>query len=484
MATVPSPWLLAADLLDPPRSPYFDDPVEFARVELGLRPWSKQVEMLEAVRDHDRVAVRACHGVGKTFTCAAIVLWFLSTRPNSRVITTAPTFDPGVKALLWRAIRNMVATSHRAGRLADIPTPKQVEIDKGPEWFAAGYSTDEPERFSGHHARHLLFVVDEASGVDDRIFEAGEGFLTGTGAKVVMIGNPTRIGTQFHRAWTKERGIWKTIEIGVFDSPNFTGERVPADVAEALPQRAWQEEKLAQWGERSPMYEVRVLGRFPSSASNAVIPLLDVEEAQRRKLPAPTGPRKDLARIAVDVARFGDDETVICVKHGGHVRILEIVQGKDTVFVTARVAAHAGRYKVAEIVVDDDGVGGGVTDQLRAKGLTVHPFRGAGRPHEPDDYPNARSELWFTMADEIGDIDLDEDEQLAADLSAPTYKLDVRGRRVVEPKAETKKRLGRSPDRADAALMTLWTPPVMRVPDGAGGETEQAITAGLMDERW
>ena len=478
-SSTPDVFALTADLLDPPEHPYAADPVAFASDVLGFTAWSMQRDIMEAVRDNPLVAVRACHGPGKTAIAAQVALWFLKTKRNSRVITTAPTWKQ-VEQLLWREIRAAVARSAQG----TFPKPSATKLEVGDEWFAIGMSTNEPERFQGHHAEHLLLIVDEASGVDEKIYEASEGFQTAEGAHVLLLGNPTKIGGQFFRAFGKERAKWRTFTISVFDTPNYTGEQVPADVARRLPRRGWAEEKAAQWGEASPMYQVRVLGVHPSSAADTVIPMIDVEEAQRHKLPAPTGPRKDRATIAVDVARFGDDETVIAVKHGGLIRIVEVLQGKDTVMVSKRAAHHGSRYARPRFVIDDSGVGGGVTDQLRAMGHTVHPFNGAERAHEPDEYPNARSELWFTMADAIGDVDLDDDEQLMADLTAPTYKLDKRDRRVVEPKDETKKRLGRSPDRGDAVLMTLWHPPVLKIPDGDGGQVEQAITAGLMDERW
>jgi hypothetical protein len=153
------------------------------------------------------------------------------------------------------------------------------------------------------------------------------------------------------------------------------------------------------------------------------------------------------------------------------VRIVETYTGKPTTHTAARVrhyaevlaAASGARLDQVEIVVDDVGVGGGVTDQLRADGLEVIAFNASERAHRPDKFPNRRSELWFAMADQLGHIDLDDDDQLAADLSAPKYGYDAQMRQVVEAKAETKKRLGRSPDRADSVMLTLvaggWAPP-------------------------
>lgn len=450
-----SPFLIAADLFDPPVSPLIDDPVAFAQQTLAFTPWSKQIEVMHSVRDQDRTAVRACHGVGKTAVAAQIALWFLGTRPNSRVITTAPTWAQ-VERLLWVQIRSAVARAHQAGKGHVFPKPNKTALEIADDWFALGLSTNQPERFQGHHADHLLLIVDEASGVDESIFEAAEGFLTAEGAKVLLIGNPTRIGGQFHRCFTSERARWNQIHISVLDSPNYTGEPVPPHVARSLPRASWAEEARAAWGEDSPMYQVRALGNFPSHAENAVIPLILVEQAQQRDLPADPATETDIV-IGCDVARYGSDETVITRRVGRQVRILDRYHGQPTTVTAGKIAQYAGETQdhVTRIVIDDTGVGGGVTDQLRDVGRwTVTAFNGAEKPYRPE-YPNRRSELWFEAAAQMPGLDLDTDEQLAADLTSPRYQLNLRNQRQVEPKDETKRRLGRSPDRADAVLLTL-----------------------------
>jgi hypothetical protein len=229
------------------------------------------------------------------------------------------------------------------------------------------------------------------------------------------------------------------------------------------------------------MYQVRVLGNFPKQGVNTVISLHEVEMAQRRDL------AKDVKRlipaqpedavVVCDVARFGDDETVIGTRFGPRVRIVESYNGRDLMqtvghILTAWRALRDESKCEPRIVVDDDGLGGGVVDRIRElAGQPGNPryevtrFQGGAQAIESDEYPNARSEAWFRMAGRLSELDLDSDEQLAADLTSPTYKLDSNGRRVVEPKAETKKRLGRSPDRGDMALMALVPTLTVTQPD-------------------
>jgi hypothetical protein len=221
---------------------------------LGMQPWSKQWEVIRSVRNNKRTAVRSCHGSGKTAVAAAIVLEYMLQGP-CRVITTAPTWSQ-VEQLLWREI----AQRHRHidpafGKLF------KTQLEVAPDWFAIGLSTDTPERFQGHHAPRMLLVVDEASGVDDAIYEASEGFLTADGARVLLIGNPTRTTGTFYRAFKPDSG-WHRVHISAFDSPNFTGEEVHENAARALVTPEWASDAAIQWGVDSPAYKIRVLGDF------------------------------------------------------------------------------------------------------------------------------------------------------------------------------------------------------------------------------
>lgn len=429
------------------------DPVGFCREILNFSPWSKQREILESVRDHKRTAVRSAHGVGKTAMAARCALWFLAAHPYSRVVTTAPTWSQ-VKEQLWREIHvaHMRADGFFDGQLDD------TRLELAPDWFAIGLSTDRPERFSGHHARDLLLVIDEASGVSEEIFEAAETFLTSAGAKVLMIGNPTVNSGTFHAAFHRDRADWSRISISALDSPAFSGEKVSDEVLRRLVSRQWVENARKRWGEESPLFQVRVLGEFPSSADDTVCSLAAIELAQRQRV-EPTSP----LIVSCDPARFGSDETAIVVRHGSRVRIAATYGKKDLmetagrILRVARAEAAKGDY-TPKIVVDDIGIGGGLVDRLREIGeFKVTAFSGAASARDSKEYPNARSQAWFDFADRLASLDLDPDEQLAADLVAPTYKIDSQGRRVVEPKSDTKKRLGRSPDRADAVLMAFAT---------------------------
>jgi phage terminase large subunit len=442
----------------------------FAVEILGFHPWSKQVEILYSVRDNPRTAVRSCRGVGKTAIAAVVVLWFLYCYPNSRVVTTAPIFAQ-VKNLLWREIRGRWS----AAALNGTPlggTMNTTDLQVSEEWFAIGLSTNDPIAFQGHHAEHMLFVADEASGVSQDVYDAAEGFLTAEGARALLIGNGNLTSGQLYDAFGKEKAIWNCISISVFDSPNFTkeGEALPDYVLRRLVTRTFQETALRKWGENHPLYQVHVLGQFPSTADNTVFNLTDLEGAQAREWTQPVDDdgqpvgKKPLTVLSVDVARFGSDETVIGIRHGQRFRILKRLPKTKVTETVGHVIDEARKWDsehdaapIDYIVVDDAGVGGGVTDMLDDESdYEVRPFLGAGKPRDKKHFPNARCEAWFMLAEQITTVDLDDEPDLIADLIAPTWKLDKKGRRVVEPKEKTKERLGRSPDCADCCLMAFY----------------------------
>jgi phage terminase large subunit len=348
MRTMPQP--------PPPPHPYVDDPVGYCRNVLGFDPWSKQRQILESVRDNRRTAVRSAHGVGKTAIAARAALWFLDVHPgDTRVITTGASWE-GVRDLLWKEIKQAHPLSGLGGRLSD------TRLELGDKRFAVGLSTDKPERFQGHHADHLLLIVDEASGVDEEIFEAATGYLTNPGARMLLIGNPTQLAGEFHAAFHRNRQSYHTIHVSAFDTPAFTGEATSAAAAASIDLRAYVDEMRLLYGELSPVYDVRVLGEFPSNASDAVCSLTAVEAARARLLP-PHGAGPVI--VGVDVARFGDDETVIALRDGNSVRIVRNYVGKDTMRTVGEVLRVAREFcatktypkNLVRIVVDDPGVG-------------------------------------------------------------------------------------------------------------------------------
>ncbi|MBC9783537.1 hypothetical protein H1S01_03295 [Heliobacterium chlorum] len=460
------------------------DPTWWTKNILGVEPWSKQIEIMESVRDNPRTAVRSCHGIGKSFVSGQIILWFLYNHPNAIVLSTAPTWRQ-VEKLVWKEVR---ASYKRAkmplgGRI--LPTSPTIQVVQD-EWYAAGLSTNDPNRFQGFHEKYILVVVDEAAGVPEDIFEAVEGVLTSEHARLLLLGNPTALSGTFYKAFRNPG--WNTIAISAFDTPNFTEFGITEqDVADGtweskitgplfnpkLITPAWVADKHVQWGPDSPAYHARVKGQFPAEAEDTLIPLNWIEMAMSRwhEMSDDAVPNE----LGVDVARYGSDKTVVANRRGLKVMPLNVYVKQDTMETVGRVI-HEFREVLAEsIKVDVIGYGAGVVDRLAELGYPVFGINVAEASREkldsdntdPDKsklrFVNLRSELWWMMRDLLNPdprvnphpIGLPPDDELMADLCGIKYKFTSKGQIKVEEKEETKKRIGRSPDRADAVILSF-----------------------------
>ena len=437
------------------------DPVWFAQNVIGVEPWSKQKELLYAVRDHDRVAVRSGHKVGKSHSAAILALWWAITMPDARVPLTSSSFQQVVK-ILWREISSMY-------RAADLRVPLGGQLYRDPssglvfpngnEIF--GFSTDQPERAAGISGENLLYIIDEASGVDGRVFEAMEGNMA-AGAKMVLFSNPTRmVGTFFDAFHTKSQ-YWKCIHISSQHSPNVTGEREIRGLAGPK----WIEEKKEEWGESSPMFQVRVEGNFPGQGDNSIIGLSLATQAQDRWKTASTEGR---LRIGIDPARYGEDETVIQPVRGS--KALEPVFGVG--WNGAQIAAHTFNLveklkresdDKIEIKIDVIGLGASPEDffgffkqRREASGVVIKPINVSHASDKPDVYADLRTQLCFDLRDWLEDGgSIPTDERLVQEIVSATFELDGKGRNRVTSKKNERKLLGRSPDRRNALELAIY----------------------------
>ena len=431
-----------------------DDPILFVREVLNAEPDAWQAEALTALAKKNRVAIRSGHGVGKSCLEAWAVCWFLFTRPFCKVPCTAPTIRQ-LYDILWSEISKWLKRSPLLNELYEWQKTKVTFRGMPERWQAIARTAARPENLAGFHDDHLLFVLDEASGIDDAIFEAVEGALTGEDNKLLICGNPTRNQGFFKRAFYEDRELYHVMKVSSVDSG-----RVSDDYCKRL---------MKQYGEDSDVVRVRVLGEFPKTEADGLIALELVEAAMNRE-PTYLG---DLV-IGVDVARFGNDETVIQPRIGNTALKFENYRKTDTMATVGRIVhkltALMKEYKCgrATINVDDDGVGGGVTDRLREvvheKNLhvTINGCHNGGKARDSH-YANWAAESWFALRDRFkdGEIVLPRDDELTAQLTTRKYFLTSNDKLALEKKDEYKKRSGRSPDRADALVLAFA--PVIKV---------------------
>ena len=431
------------------------DPLFFNEHVLGgEQPWDKQKQIMLSIRDNPRTAVPSGFSVGKTWCAARIVLWFLYSFPHSLVITTAPTWRQ-VESVLWAEIRRQYSGSKLP--LGGELLRTQVKITD--DWFALGLSTDEPTRFQGFHSANLLLVFDEAAGIDRAIWDIAEGQMAGSFARWLVIGNPIAPSGPFYDACNNP--TWNTIHISCLDSPNVKTGKI---IHPKLVTGRWVEERRKEWGKQSPLYQAKVLGQFPTASEHGLIPLSWILAAQEhaKNMPAVTS---DERKIGVDVARSGADCTVFLLREGSVVKEVEEYRNLNTMEVVGRLILFVQKYGVPweDVIVDIIGIGAGVVDRLREQKHYVQGVNFGCSPFNQDNFRNVRAECYWSVREAINpesDSPLvipGKFKKLASELVAIEWTVTSTGKIQIESKEDIKKRLGHSPDHADALALT-YTP--------------------------
>jgi uncharacterized protein (DUF302 family) len=458
-----------------------EDPVWWIEDTFGEKLWAKQKEIAEAIRDNPRVMVKSCHSAGKSYTAAKLVIWFLECHENSIVITTAPTFRQ-VKQILWQEIRGSYKKAIKPVKLNTEKHLLKVEAQIDEMWYAFGFSTDDPDAFNGIHAKDILVIFDEASGIPPEIWESAKGVLSSQNSHLLGIGNPTDPSSIFATEF-REKSIAYPIRISAYDTPNLTEFGITEQhVAEsdydyskiermitgplpypalASPFYVW--DAYHTWGPNSPAYAARVLGEFPEQGEDTLFPLNWIEAACQRNI-EPGFPRE----MSLDVAYMGADDCVLAYRQGNYARILDSWNKQDTTASAKRVANHMISFGASVVKVDIIGVGAGVADQLNgfigedkvqkinvAEAMTPPTRHEDLNKYHEKQFLNYRAELFLQLKErfERGDIDIDpHDEELKTELSMIKYKINNSGKIQIESKDDMRKRLGKSPDRTDALV--------------------------------
>ncbi|MFG2225375.1 hypothetical protein [Streptomyces sp. NPDC048644] len=452
---------------------YASDPVGWVEGRLGQVVWSRQGQVLESVRDHRRTAVRSGHGVGKSWTAALAACWWLDVHPpgTAFVVSTAPTFAQ-VRAILWRYIRRHHKAAGLPGRV------NQTEWLIGDELVGYGRKpADQDESgFQGIHARYVLVIIDEACGVPEQLWVAADALTTGPDCRILAIGNPDNPASHFRKVCASGSG-WNVMGISAFDSPNLTGESVPEEMALALVGRPWVEEKRAEWGEDNPLYKSKVLGEFSEDSPTQVVRASDVAACRIAPDEPVESGRLVPVELGVDVGG-GSDETVVRERRGRLAGREWRARTDRPERIAPMVLAAIQETGATAVKVDSIGVGFGVIGELRnaaqrgEHSAAVRAVNVASAASRPDRYVNLRAELWWEIGRELsanGGWDLsamENTDATVAQLLEPRWDLDPRGRIRVEKKEEVIRRLGRSPDNADALLLAF-----------AHGQTADAISS-------
>ena len=434
-----------------------DDPVFFAEKVLGLRCWSRQAELLRAVAAHPRVAVRSGHKVSKSTSLGALALWWVMTRVRGTVVMSA-TAGHQITDTLWPELVRLY--EHAPAPLGGVLSKdyhRGLTFSGGRRVFGKKVEDSTPEAFAGISSPNLMYVIDEASGFPDALYEAARGNLAG-GGKLVTTSNPTRIGGWYYEAFHGRRAGWCALHIDSRESPNISG-REPSIPGLATAQ--WERDMARDFGEDSPAYAVRVKGDFPRTGDCNVNGLELVEAAQARAAQGDIADCDGDLRLGVDVGRTGDDPSVIAPVRGRRCLPLRQKAGQEGDVIAGWVVdvARELRRDADErplVRVDVIGVGASVYDHLKHNPeLRVQAVNVATSPNDGTRYVKRRDELWFAGRDFLRDGAIPDDAELHGELTAARYSFDPRGRYVVEDKDEMKKRLKRSPNKADALNLAV-----------------------------
>jgi hypothetical protein len=451
------------------------DVVAFARECVGMEPDDWQLEYLQALTEkrsrllpidarRRRFALKACVGPGKTAVLAVVVWWFISTRVDAKGACTSITGD-NLDANLWAELAKWQDKSPLL-KTAFEWTATQIRSRERPAtWFIDARkwaNTSDPNALgntlAGLHGDNVLFVIDEAGGVPMEVAAAAEGGLAnvneeeGREALFLIAGNPSHLSGPLYAACSRDRARWHVQEI--------TGD--PDD-----PKRAkrisihWARELIASYGRDSDVVKVKVLGQFPAQSPDSLLGPDDVTRATKRVYPEGAW-RHEVKILGVDIARHGDDRSVILLRQGPVVFRPRILRELDTMQLAGQVAQVLDKHQPDACFLDQATFGMGVVDRLGQLGFNVIGVDFGGKDYEPE-YFNRRAGMWFRMAQWVKERGaLPDMPELHTELTAPKYSFERDNKLKLEKKSEIKKRTGVSPDVADAMALTFAAPVIPR----------------------
>lgn len=445
---------------------YRKNPVIFAREVLLFEPDEWQMAALMDLAENPKVAIKSGQGVGKTGLEAVALLWFLCCHPYPRIVATAPTKQQ-LHDVLWSEVSKWMSKSPLLSEILKWTKTYIYMVGNEKRWFAVARTATKPENMQGFHEDNMLFIVDEASGVADPIMEAILGTLSGENNKLLMCGNPTRTSGTFYDAFHADRTLYKNHTVSSADSPRTNKQNIKS--------------LIRKYGRDSNVVLVRVFGKFPEQEDDVFIILAIIEQCGSKIYNLPEDKGMPFIVFGVDVARFGDDETVIYRNVKGKLNLAVHRRGQNLMATVGDIVAQY-RKVVREfpeyngriyVNIDDTGLGGGVTDRLREvkreqklHRLFVIPINAAEKietdtkegKEAAEHYNNLTTHMWAVLRDLLEDkqVEIEDDADTFAQLSARKYFMASNGKLELESKKEMKKRNLPSPDRGDAVALSVY----------------------------
>lgn len=434
----------------------------FAHEVLGITMDKWQIDLLFQFGEGNRgISVAACHGPGKTAGAAISIVYSLLFRYPLRAVATAPSRGQIEGAMMSEIVKWISKLPEELSSLLEVKA-MSVTLRAAPKrsYFEARTARPEnPEALQGIHEDegYVFLLVDEASGVHEKIFESAGGSMSGENCQTMVLSNPTRTSGFFFDTHHKDSDNWFTIKISHEDSTRVTD--------------AFVDEMRRRYGEDSNTFRVRALGLFPRSDLDALIPFEVVQASRNRDIHVP----KSLKEVwGVDVARFGDDSTVVVRRN--NIAVLPDIKVWDQLDTMATSNRLHRLYKDTpdsekpeEILVDVIGMGAAVVDRLNELSMPVRGINVSETSSFSETYRNLRTELWFEARQWLESRDhvlpncdgscrdrlTCVHERLSAELTTLKYDVTSGGKFLAESKRDLKKRGYKSPDIADAFVLTF-----------------------------
>ena len=438
---------------------YVDDPEGFTRFmhdwDVGqLAGWKGpdnwHCEVFQAIKEYLEgpdttplcIAICSGHGAAKTAFVAWLIRWFMSCRPHPQVVCTANT-EAQLTTKTWREL----AKWHKLSANADWFewTATSYYLKAHPDTWKANaipWSENNTEAFAGTHEENVLVVFDEASKISDKIWEVTDGVFTTNKNIWVVCGNGTRNVGRFYDCFNKNKAYWRTWNIDSRDC-----QAANKDYLNRLVEQ--------YGGPDTDEARVRVRGLFPRTSTRQLISTDAVEKCQEHEA---QGWEYTPKVIGVDIARFGENSSTICIRQGRKVYPIEVLPKQDLMQTAHHVAEVIKRERPVQVFVDGSGIGAGVVDRLRQLNFQVVDVNGGNQSLNPR-FLNKRAEMWYEMKEFVeGLCELPKDKRLKEELTCVEYGFTDKGRIRLERKEDIMDEYGFSPDRADALAMTFAYP--------------------------
>lgn len=453
------------------RASYKHDPVLWAKHVAGAHLWSRQADVAVAVAGGNNVAVKAGHGVGKSYLAALLICWWIDTRyPNCFVASTAPS-SAQIGAIVWREVRNMKAAIGKRYKegLIDHELPGYITADnqwKTDEGVIVGFGRKPPDQktddaFQGLHAQEgVLAIGDEAVGLTEEMIDALGNITSTSNSARLLICNPTNPASYVGQLFKKQPSNWSFHTISVLDSPNFTDEKdeTPAEVLAALTDETYVNSKREEYGEGTPRWMSRVEGEFAWDQGFTLFRVGDLAKAYDCEV-EPSSDTRPVLGVDVSRSKAGDKNTVYKY-HDGKLRFVEAWNDDNAINTAQRIHDLALANAVSEVRIDGTGIGGPIADYVRdlaGSRYEVLEILGANTSPDINRWYNFRAWAFWALQDRMakGLIDIDvTDEELSDQLLGIEIKKRTSGRDnlLLESKEDMRKRGVSSPDHADAAM--------------------------------